>query len=448
MRKKPRHQARPRLELLENRQLLSNTPSTALYVPPMMAGDGAGFSYVLTPVSATELTIVSLPTTVGERMDSRDLGRPGDGYAVWMPMSEQGPMGNDGFATAWRGDDTVYFSDFTISQYSFDWVGWQGYEYSSPTPPPGTVPLGDQPTPSSPSGTISSGNKLGDDSYSQSPPPLAPTRGSLLGQGTSATPTPAALANNTLVYDSPIDEVTIVVKVVSEPVVSASSNVLAVSEPSSLSAASAAHSQLGSLKQTGPVIPVSDATTSGSMHLLPSAGNVTTTPDRVVLVGSLPGATERRLADAVSASSPFITASSNPDDILAPGGKVATPIAPATTGADTQPPTADKDGNATEEATPALESTPLPQPQGAGLLDGELPLGLAGLESALRALTGTETTGRASSNLLMRCLALGSWLLSAALAWAVLRRQSSLPEAGLDDTLSLGRAGPPEEENP
>ncbi len=437
------HQARLRLELLESRQLLSNSPSAALFVPPMTADDGAAVSFALTPTSVTPMTIISLPLA-GEQVVSWDFGRVGDGYAVWIPMTEGRPLGNEDFSAFGHGGDGGYFSGFTISQYSFGWFGSQGYDNANPSPPPGTRPLGDPSTPSHPFGNISATNNLGDDSYSGTTPPGSATRGSLLGQGNPFTPAPVAPVRNGPFDNGPIDTGSFIAKFVTEQVTSSSSNVLAVSEPSSLSAVSPARTQIVSAKQTSPVIAVSDTTISSSAHSTQVAGSVTATADRIVPLGALPGATERRLADSANASSPLTALAGNPDDVPGLTGNAPTPVAPPRTGSETLPPpqTADKDGNATEEATPA----PLLLPQGAGLLDGELPLGLAGLESALRALTGSQATGRSTSNLLMRCLVIGSWVLGAALAWAVLRRQSSLPEAGLGDALALGRSGPPEEE--
>jgi hypothetical protein len=441
------HQARLRLESLESRQLLSNSPSAALFIPPMMADDGAAYSFALTSTSVTEMTIVSLPPA-GEQVVSWDVGRLGDGHAVWGPMTEGRPLGNDDFSSVGRGDDFSYVTGFTTPQYSFGWFGWQEYDNADLSPPPSTRPLGGPSTPANPSGNIPATNNLGDDSYSRPTPPLSPTRGSLLGQGTPVTPAPAAPVNNAPIDDGPIDTGTSTVKFVVEQLTGPNTNVLAVSEPSSLSGVSPARTQIVSAKQTSPVIAVSDATISSSVHSTPVAGSVTTTADRIVPVGSLPGAQERRLADSANASSPFTAPGGNLDDAPGLTGNSPTPAAPPPTGSETLPPpqTAGKDGNATEDATPALDSSPLPLPQGADLLDGELLLGLAGLESALRALTGSQATGRANSNLLMRCLVIGSWVVSAALAWTVIRRRSSLPESGLGDALSLGRSGPPEEE--
>jgi hypothetical protein len=95
-----------------------------------------------------------------------------------------------------------------------------------------------------------------------------------------------------------------------------------------------------------------------------------------------------------------------------------------------------------------LASVPLPLPQGAGLLDGELPLGLAALERAVRALTGSESTAPSHSTFLLRCVVVGSWLLGAVLAWAVVRRKSQVPEITLNHDGGLGRAVPIEEELP
>jgi hypothetical protein len=442
------HQARPRLEFLESRQLLSNSSSAALFVPPMMADDGTAVSFGLTPTSVTEITIVSLPA-VDTQAASLDFGRPGDSHAIETSMTAGRPLGNDDFAAVGHGDDFIYFTGFTAPQYSFGWSGSQGYDSANLTPPPDTQPLGDSSTPSDSSGKSLPSNNLGDDSFSGTTPSLAPTHGSFLGQGGPATPTYEAPVNNGPGYYGPIDTGSFVTKFVSDQAASTGGNVLTLSESSSFSTVSPVRTQFTPAKQANPVIPTADSTISSSVHSIVAAGSVTTTPgsDRLVPLGSLPPATERRLADSATASSPLTGLAGNPDDAPGLTGNTSTPTVPPRTGSEALPPaSADKDGNATEAATPALESAPLPSPQGAGLLDGQLPLGLAGLESALQALTGAQATGRSTSNLLMRCLLIGSWALGAALAWAMVRRKSSLPEVGLCDTLNLGRSGPPEEE--
>jgi hypothetical protein len=211
---------------------------------------------------------------------------------------------------------------------------------------------------------------------------------------------------------------------------------------SSTPVASLARSLVASTKPSSSVVSPVDPTLGESAHATPvSAGAVSTAAERIAFVGSLPIAVERRLADS-SAALPLAAAVGNPDGSGALAGSESTPGSSRPTGPGASRPErpGDEDSSAFEESTPELATAPLPLPQGAGLLDGELPLGLAALERAVRSLTGSEATGRSETPLLLRWVVAGSWMLGAVLAYALARRQSAPQEIALGDKYIPGQA--------
>jgi hypothetical protein len=377
---------------------------------------------------------------------------------VWQGDSENGVFTSGDFSRAWQGEDGSYFMEFASPPYSIGWFREPEYDSAQFMAPPDTVPLGPSKS-ANPPGSLTGNNNLGIESPPLTPPPSSPSHGTLLGPSTPGTTAPPIPTNNGFAGQGPGETFIVFVSVVPEAVTITNSGVSTTSEASpslasslpSLPSTSLSRTPVVSAKQTGPVIAATDAALNISVRSTPAVGSVTTTsPDRAVVVGALPTVTDRRPVDSSNASGPIAVVVGKADGALGPSGNESTPSTAPRTGPVTLPPqqTTGEDSSATEETPPALDAAVLPLPQGAGLLDGEFPLGLAGLESALRALTGAEATGRSESNLLLRGVVLGSWMLSATLGWAVIRRRSSLPEVGLGDALSLSPAGPPEEELP
>jgi hypothetical protein len=87
------------------------------------------------------------------------------------------------------------------------------------------------------------------------------------------------------------------------------------------------------------------------------------------------------------------------------------------------------------EAKAALQA--IPPAEGAGLLPGGLPFGLAALARAVRALTEPEAKAGDRGLILLRWLGLCSWLVGAGLGYLVLRRRSR-PTAALPGPGTLG----------
>jgi hypothetical protein len=209
-----------------------------------------------------------------------------------------------------------------------------------------------------------------------------------------------------------------------------------------------AKTPLASTKQADTVAAASDSaivTTVRAAAVAPSAVITQTGPDHGNLVAPSPPASERRMADSMSSPIALGAVNGRPEAPGRPPDAESTPPANERTVTGALPGSV-ADSGATSESSAELATAPLPLPQGAGLLDGQMPPGLAALERAIRALTGEDLSGRTDASFLLRCVVFSSWMFGAVLAWAVARRKSAPPEIALTDACRLGDGLPLEED--
>jgi hypothetical protein len=196
---------------------------------------------------------------------------------------------------------------------------------------------------------------------------------------------------------------------------------------------------------TPAVIPISVDSSARPTSLIANASAIATAADRAAFLGQM-AAVERRLTSE-PLSTPLamaVSSESNRDESTSS-------LLPRATGTEAIPenrlPNPELARRASEEARQEFASAPLPAPVGAGLLDGELPFGLAALDRAVRALTEGEIVGSGGLTVLVRCAVVSSGLLGVGLAWVMARRRPGLAAIALDDVGGLGE-GLLDEEDP
>jgi hypothetical protein len=444
MPRKPQPAFRLRLEVLENRELLSATPIPAYSVPADVVYEGSIYSSTFTLSSSDPITIILESTQTGQ-MNSGDSARlwnaaaskvESDGYSVLNPSSN------------WQGESSEHFTHFATMYY----IGSVGNE-SNTIQTPANVSSNEttsqtvQTTPSH--GTLIT-SVPADQAAPVTPPSILPAKSDLPTSGSSTTP-PVFGPFSGLSGDGSTDTIVIDIKITVEQVNVTSSSSPLVSEVASVPLP---RTQVASAKQAGLVIPAADPALSTPVRPSTSGSTVSpaTGPDRTGFVGPLPLVAERRTGESSTSPLPaFLVAPAvTPEVPVRLAGNEWTSVSVQPTRMNALPPqrTADEETSTQTDATSEFASVALPLPEGAGLLDGEMPFGLAALERAVRALTGSESTSASDAAVLLRCVVLGSWMLGASLAWAVARRNSALPEIVMDDAYNLGRGVPLEEDLP
>jgi hypothetical protein len=154
--------------------------------------------------------------------------------------------------------------------------------------------------------------------------------------------------------------------------------------------------------------------------------------DRLVLAKALPVSPVLAAADVGGGDG---SAGPGPGDRVTTAGQAAGPGPAAQE-------RAGEEGGGVSVAGKARQTAELASsPESAGLLTAGLPGDLAALERAIRALAGPPSEAGARGWVLLRWLGLSTWLLGAALAYALARGRGTQPSPGLAGRGHLGPAG-------